>query len=76
MFRFKRLRLNFGTLPPADAFALDGVTETARDEQSVTLEIRENLNGVLSTAVAYNVLDMDTVPVTLEEVFLAYYGGD
>jgi len=74
--QFKRLRLSFATMPPADAFAIDGVTETARDEQSVTLEIRENLNGVLSTAVTYNVLDMDTIPVTLEEVFLAYYGGD
>lgn len=73
--QFKRLRLSFGALPPADAFALDGVTETARDEQSVTLEIRENLNGVLRTAVTYHVLDIDTIPVTLEEVFLAYYGG-
>lgn len=72
--QFKRLRLSFGTLPPADAFALEGVTETARDEQSVTLEIRENLNGVLSTAVTYNVLDIDTIPVTLEEIFLTYYG--
>ncbi|HRQ36840.1 MAG TPA: ABC transporter ATP-binding protein [Chloroflexota bacterium] len=73
--QFKRLRLAFATLPPVDAFALDGVTELARDEQNVTLEIRENLNGVLGTAVTYNVLDIDTIPVTLEEVFLAYYGG-
>lgn len=73
--QFKRLRLSFATLPPADAFAQDGVVEMARDEQSVILEIRENLNGVLSTAVTYNVLDIDTMPVTLEEVFLAYYGG-
>ncbi|MCL4261745.1 MAG: ABC transporter ATP-binding protein [Anaerolineae bacterium] len=72
--QFKRLRLSFATLPPADAFAQEGVLETARDEQSVTLEIRENLNGVLSTAVIYHVLDIDTIPVTLEEVFLAFYG--
>ncbi len=72
--QFKRLRLSFGTLPPADAFALDGVAELARDEQSVTLEIRENLNGVLGTAVTYHVLDIDTIPVTLEEIFLTYYG--
>lgn len=72
--QFKRLRLSFATLPPADTFALDGVTELARDEQSVTLEIRENLNGVLSTAVTYHVLDIDTIPVTLEEIFLTYYG--
>ncbi|MBX3056345.1 MAG: ABC transporter ATP-binding protein [Anaerolineae bacterium] len=72
--QFKRLRLSFATLPPVDAFAQDGVVEMARDEQSVTLEIRENLNAVLSTAVTYNVLDIDTIPVTLEEVFLAFYG--
>lgn len=73
--QFKRLRLAFASPPPADAFVLDGVAEMTRDEQSVTLEIRENLNSVLSTAVTYNVLDIDTIPVTLEEVFLAYYGG-
>lgn len=73
--QFKRLRLNFAQMPPTDAFALEGVTETARDDHAVMLEVRQNLNQVLATAVAYQVVDMEMPPVTLEEIFLAYYGG-
>jgi hypothetical protein len=40
----------------------------------VLLEVRDNLNAVLATAVSYHVTDLETEPVTLEEVFLAYYG--
>ncbi|MCB8944876.1 MAG: ABC transporter ATP-binding protein [Ardenticatenaceae bacterium] len=72
--QFKRLRLHFAQMPPENAFALDGVTETAREEGMVLLEVRDNLNKVLETAVSYHVTDLETEPVTLEEVFLAYYG--
>ncbi len=73
--QFKRLRLSFAQIPPVGAFDFDGVTETARNEQEIMLEVRQNLNEVLQTAVTYNVTDMDMPPVTLEEIFLAYYGG-
>jgi ABC-2 type transport system ATP-binding protein len=72
--QFKRLRLYFEQMPPENAFALDGVEEAARDEGMVLLEVRDNLNAVLATAVSYHVTDLETEPVTLEEVFLAYYG--
>ncbi len=73
--QFKRLQLSFAQMPPAGTFDFDGVTESARDAHSVMLEVRQNLNSVLETAVSYNVTDMDMPPVTLEEIFLAYYGG-
>ncbi len=72
--QFKRLRLSFATMPPADAFAQEGVTEIARDETGVLLEIRENLNGVMETAVNYQISNIETETVSLEEIFLAYYG--
>lgn len=72
--QFKRLRLHFEQMPPENAFVVTGATETARDEGTVLLEVRENLNKVLETAVSYHVTDLETEPVTLEEVFLAYYG--
>jgi hypothetical protein len=46
----------------------------SRVDNTVTLEIRDNLNELLSEAVRYNILDLESHPVTLEEVFLAYYG--
>lgn len=72
--QFERVRLDFATLPPADAFALDGVTEVSRDERGVLLEIRDNLNAVMATAVTYHITAIKTETVSLEDIFLAYYG--
>ncbi len=72
--QFKRLRLNFATMPPAEAFALEGVTELARDDLGITLEVHKDLDKVLETALPFGITDIDTIPVTLEEIFLAYYG--
>jgi len=71
---FKRLRLNFATMPPPDAFAQDGVTETGRDEKGVMLEVHQGLGKLMELAVPYGITDIETVPVSLEEIFLAYYG--
>lgn len=71
--QFKRLQLTLRQTPPADAFALDGVTETERDGPAITLEIRHGLGTVIETAVPYGIEDIDTLPVTLEEIFLAFY---
>ena len=72
--QFKRVRFEFATMPPANAFTQDGVTETARDEHGVTLEISENLGKVMETAVRFGITDIETIPVNLEEIFLTYYG--
>lgn len=72
--QFKRLRITFATMPPADAFSYEGVVELSRDEQNILLEIRENLDQVMETAVPYGITDIETIPVILEEIFLAYYG--
>ena len=72
--QFKRLRINFAIMPPADAFTQEGVKEITRDEQGALLEIRENLDQVIKTAAPFGITDIETIPVTLEEIFLAYYG--
>jgi ABC-2 type transport system ATP-binding protein len=72
--RLTRLSLTFDELPPAGTFDHDGVTELARTDQSIRLEITDNLSWVLTTAGRFGVLDIETLHVSLEEVFLAYYG--
>ncbi len=73
--QFKRMRITFTRMmPPADTFDLPGVTETKRDHCSVELEIHENLQNILEVALPFGIQDIDTIPVTLEEIFLAYYG--
>lgn len=72
--QFRRVRLSFDQMPPANAFALEGITETYRDERAVLLEIRQNMGQALATAAPYGITDIETPPVSLEEIFLAYYG--
>jgi ABC-2 type transport system ATP-binding protein len=71
--QFKRLHLTLRRPPPIDAFALEGVTETGRDGQVVMLEIRQGLDKVMEKAVQCGIENIETLPVTLEEIFLAYY---
>jgi len=72
--RLKRLTLVFADLPPEGAFALDGVVEMERTEKSVILEVRESLPQVLALAAQYGIEDIETHSISLEEIFLEYYG--
>ncbi len=71
--QFKRIRLAFAAEPPAGAFDLEGVAVTSQSEREVTLEVRQNLSEVLARAAGLGVADIETIPVTLEEIFLTYY---
>ena len=72
--RINRLTLVFAELPPAGTFNQEGVTEMERTEQSIVLEVRENLAQVLAIAAQHNIQDIETHNISLEEVFLNYYG--
>lgn len=72
--QFKRVRFCFASQPPDDTFNQDGVTILERDDHRVTLEIRQQLEKVMETAASYGITDIDTIPISLEEIFLAYYG--
>jgi ABC-2 type transport system ATP-binding protein len=72
--RMSRMSLTFAELPPENAFAMEGVSELRRTEQTVVLEVQENLAQVLATAAQYDIGDIETHNVSLEEVFLTYYG--
>jgi ABC-2 type transport system ATP-binding protein len=71
--QFKRLRLTLRQPPGPDTFALEGVTELGRAGHSVRLEVRQGLERVLAAALPLGIDDLETTPVTLEEIFLAYY---
>jgi ABC-2 type transport system ATP-binding protein len=73
---FRRVRFRFGSPPPPDAFARDGVAELDRADHQVTLEIRDHLDEIMRAAAGYGIVDIETIPVSLEEIFLAYYGHE
>ncbi|WP_298816413.1 ABC transporter ATP-binding protein [Chloroflexus sp.] len=70
-----RIRFRFAEPVPATAFSLPGITLLAVNEHEVTLEVREGLAQVLAQAGAFQAIEVETLPLTLEEVFLAYYGA-
>jgi len=74
--QFKRLRLCFREPPSVDAFALEGVSELSRDGLTVTLEITKGMDKVMEIAVAYGIEDIESLPVSLEEIFLAFYDSE
>jgi ABC-2 type transport system ATP-binding protein len=71
--RVSRISMIFADLPPADAFKIEGVTELNRSDRSVMLEVQENLPQVLAVAAENNIQDIETINVSLEEIFLTYY---
>lgn len=71
--QFKRLHLTFREVPPADVLRVDGVVETGREEQTVMFEVRGHLDALLERAAPYGIVDLETPPVTLEEIFLSFY---
>lgn len=72
--RSNRMTFIFDELPPNDTFELAGVSESHRTEQSVTLEVRENLPEVLARAAQHQIRDIETHNMSLEEIFLDFYG--
>lgn len=72
--QFKRIRLQFENMPPVGVFSQDGATEVERNEQGVLLEVHENLPQVMEKVASFGIVDIETRSVSLEEIFLAYYG--
>jgi ABC-2 type transport system ATP-binding protein len=71
---FKRLRLQLRQTPPVDSFSkIHEVSETGREGTVIDLEVRGNMETVMRTALVYGLQDLDVLPVTLEEIFLAFY---
>lgn len=71
---FHRVRFQFEEMPSEGAFAFEGVNVLSRDGNVLILEIKQNLPEVMRAAANYQITDVETQPITLEEVFMAYYG--
>jgi ABC-2 type transport system ATP-binding protein len=69
------VEVTFAQAPPANAFALPGVTELRRDGAMVHLQARDGIDALLKAIARYTVVDLRTEQPSLEDVFLAYYSG-
>ncbi|MGD8539610.1 MAG: ABC transporter ATP-binding protein, partial [Candidatus Aminicenantes bacterium] len=74
--QFKRLEIHFRTEPPPDAFVIEGVKEIERDGKRIVFEIKRGLDTLVEKAVPYGIEDLETKSVSLEEIFLSFYGPE
>jgi len=72
--QLKRLEIHFRKEPPHGAFPIEGVKEISRDGNLVLLEVSQNLDRLIEQAAPYGIVDIETKTVSLEEIFLAFYG--
>jgi ABC-2 type transport system ATP-binding protein len=73
--QFKRLEIHFKQEPPHDAFAIEGVKEISREGNLVLFEVSQDLDRLMEKAAPYGIKDIETKAVSLEEIFLAFYGS-
>jgi ABC-2 type transport system ATP-binding protein len=72
--QFLRIRLTFRAIPPQNIFTQDGINEERREGGSIIFEVQQNLDELMRRASKFDIINVETLPVTLEEIFLAYYG--
>lgn len=71
--QFVRLKLELNITPPDKVFDLDGVTELSRDGKIVILEIAQNMSKTMRTAAQFDITNIETIPVTLDDIFMVLY---
>jgi ABC-2 type transport system ATP-binding protein len=72
--KFKRLEIHFRKEPPRDVFKIEGVKEISRDKKLIMFEVSQDLDRLMEKAAVFGIIDVETKPVSLEEIFLAFYG--
>jgi len=73
----RRLEIRFERPVPDGLFVgLDGVHDVIHEGPTVTCTVAGSVDGVLRAALAHRVEDIVSSQPGLEEMFLAFYGGD
>jgi len=74
--QFRRIEFCTREPVPESTFSDKDVREIERnsDGTEMVLEIRSGLEDVMKKIMTFGLEDLETRPVTLEEIFLAYYG--
>lgn len=72
--QFVRLNITFQHLPDEDTLHVDGVEIVHRTDNAVMLQVRKNLDKLMNRAAGLGIVHIETLPVTLEEIFLEFYG--
>jgi ABC-2 type transport system ATP-binding protein len=74
---YRHVTLEFAEPVDPDEFRrIGGVTELVQADGRISFRAEGNLDAVIKAAARHTVTDIELTRPTLEETFLAYYGGD
>ena len=73
----KPVAVQFADPLDADVFAaIEGVNVTSREEQRITFAVTSGMDRLIKALAAHRIVDLDSVPPSLEETFLHLYESD
>ena len=70
------LEVTFAEPVPEAAFASTGFDIVRRDDNTVRLHVRDNLDEMIKAISRYPIVDLRTEQTSLEDLFLTYYQGE
>ena len=73
---FRKIRITFAKPIQWKILEMPGVHLTEQQDNHYTYEVKENMQIFLKKAASLPLLDIETLSVTLEEVFLKFYGKE
>ena len=72
----RRLEIHFGSAVPSDAFAgIPGLRDVTVQDSTMQCTVTGSLDALIKTAARFEVINVISQEPSLEEIFLAYYGG-
>jgi ABC-2 type transport system ATP-binding protein len=74
--KHKTYQITFATQELAEQFMDEGFECKQVESTVIKVVPRNNLNYLLATLSRYDIIDLDIMKPTLEELFLHFYGGD
>ena len=74
---YRRVRIEFAdAVDPREFASLDGVEAVERDGRVITFTVAGSLDAVVKHAARHHVADLEVEHPSLEEIFIAMYGGN
>lgn len=73
--KLHRMELQFREPVSPEALLVEGITIINHQSDRVMVEVQEHLEKFMAQAAPLGIVDIRTMELSLEDVFLAYYGG-
>lgn len=74
--KIRYYKITFSNITDLNRFLAEGFTIHNQQDLEITISIQSDLNKLLSILRKYDIVDLDVIHQTLEEIFMHYYGKE